>query len=75
MFNLFSGTINIKRQNHMSCLVHHVFIVAIQESLDTYQNELISSQLNIGEEVIFQIIDIDLNEHIPYIKGFLVDSR
>ena len=59
----------------MSCLVHHVFIVAIQESLNPNKNELIRSQLNIGDEIIFRIIDIDLNEHIPYIKGLLVESK
>lgn len=59
----------------MSCLVHHVFIVAIQEYLDSDQNKSVNNQLNIGDEVIFRIVDIDLNEHIPYIKGLLIDSR
>lgn len=73
--NVLKGTVNIKSQNHMSCLVHHVFIVAIQESLDPEQNECGKNQLNIGDEVIFRIVDIDLNEYIPYIKGLLIDFR
>lgn len=73
--SVLQGTVNIKGQNRMSCLVHHVFIVTIQESLDPNQNEWLRNQLNIGDEVIFRIADIDLNEDIPYIKGLLLDSR
>ncbi|XP_075228791.1 uncharacterized protein LOC142328721 isoform X2 [Lycorma delicatula] len=72
--SILTGIINKKSDDHLGCLVHKVFNIAIPRPDNKDESSWIGTQLKIGQEVQFKVVEVDLNEDMPYIKGELLNQ-
>lgn len=68
------GVVNKKSITHLGVLVHRVFNVVIPRPTEEPGNNWIGSNIEEGQEVVFQVVVLDLYGALPYIRGKL-DER
>ncbi|CAG4979915.1 unnamed protein product [Colias eurytheme] len=68
------GVVNKKSFTHLAILVHRVFNVVIPRPTDEPGSDWIGSNIEEGQQVVFQIAALDLYGALPYIRGQL-DER
>jgi hypothetical protein len=62
------GIVNKKGVNHISCLVHKYFHVAIPRPTE-------ETSVHIGDQVTFIVEVCDFTGSLPYIRGKLINLR
>ncbi|CAG9584635.1 unnamed protein product [Danaus chrysippus] len=65
------GVVNKKSATHLAILVHRVFNVVIPRPTEEPGNYWSGSNIEEGQEVVFQIVVLDLYGALPYIRGKL----
>lgn len=68
---IMHGIVNRKSKDHLGVLVYEAFNV----SIPTYNEDddsTVGTGVNIGDEVTFQILLIDMSSFLPYIRGKLM---
>uniref|UniRef100_A0A1B6DAZ5 RPA43 OB domain-containing protein n=1 Tax=Clastoptera arizonana TaxID=38151 RepID=A0A1B6DAZ5_9HEMI len=65
------GVVNKKSEDHVGCLVHKIFNAVIPRPKNTNYTNWSGRNLNIGDDVIFKVACLNLNSHLPYIRGNL----
>lgn len=65
---LLKGVVNKRSRSHIGCLVHQLFNVSLPSSDDDDEGWL-GYNLAVGQEVVFRIVEANLNRKLPYIQG------
>lgn len=72
---MFSGVVNKKGVDHIGCLVHKCFHIAIPRSTEEADGDWLGTSVNIGDMVTFRVEECDFTGSLPYIQGKLINSR
>lgn len=64
---LLKGVVNKKSRSHVGCLVYQLFNVSLPRQ--EYEEEWLGDNVAVGQEIIFKIVDTNLNRKLPYIRG------
>lgn len=67
---LLKGTVNKKSRSHVGCLVYELFNVSLPSPEE--DEPWLGDTVCLGQEVLFRIINTNLNRKLPYIQGEIV---
>lgn len=67
---LLKGIVNKKSKSHLGCLVYRLFNASIPCPED--DEEWLGDSVSVNQEILFKIVETNLNRKLPYIKGEIV---
>lgn len=67
---LLKGVVNKKSKSHVGCLVYQLFNVSLPSPEE--DEEWLGDNVSVGQEIVFRIVDTNLNRKLPYIQGDIV---
>lgn len=65
---LLKGAVNKKSRSHIGCLVYQLFNASLPCPQDDDERWL-GDTVFLGQEILFRIVDTNLNRRLPYIQG------
>ena len=72
---MYLGIVNKNGVNHIGCMVHKCFYIAIPRPTEETDEEWLGTSVNIGDQVTFSVEECDFTESLPYIRGKLINLR
>jgi DNA-directed RNA polymerase I subunit RPA43 len=69
----YKGIVNRKSGDHIGCLVHGLFNIALPKPLHVNSEQWPGKLAKLHDNVRFRIGKVDLNSVVPYIEGRIIE--
>ncbi|KAL0280001.1 UNVERIFIED_CONTAM: hypothetical protein PYX00_001430 [Menopon gallinae] len=67
--SLLEGTVHVKTETHIGCLVHKCFNAMVPKPENVEYNSWNCKNIQINDKIVFEIVDHVISGHVPYLEG------